>query len=80
MKQSDLGKSLDPTPQSSYIGMECLMQFHNLRFKNTLQFVQMFEARAAFQRRGSILAWIDFVFYGADTIAEVKLLISPFLR
>jgi hypothetical protein len=35
--------------------------------------------RAAIQRRGSILAWIVILsIYGADTIAEVKLLISPF--
>ncbi len=38
-------------------------------------------AWAAFQRRGSILAWIVILSdYGADTIAEVKLLITPFLR
>jgi hypothetical protein len=37
--------------------------------------------RAAIQRRGFILAWIVILsVYGADTIAEVKLLISPFLR
>jgi hypothetical protein len=37
--------------------------------------------RAAIQRRGSILAWIVILsVYGADTIAEAKLLISPFLR
>jgi hypothetical protein len=36
---------------------------------------------ACIQRRGSILAWIGTLsVYGADTIAEVKLLISPFLR
>ncbi len=36
---------------------------------------------AAIQRRGSILAWIvTLSVYGAGTIAEVKLLISPFLR
>jgi hypothetical protein len=36
-------------------------------------------AKACIQRRGSILAWIIILsFYGADTIAEVKLLISPF--
>jgi hypothetical protein len=36
---------------------------------------------AAIQRRGSILAWIVILsVYGANTIAEVKLLISPFLR
>jgi dipeptidyl aminopeptidase/acylaminoacyl peptidase len=36
--------------------------------------------RAAIQRRCSILAWILILYvYGADTIAEVKLLISPFL-
>jgi hypothetical protein len=36
---------------------------------------------AAIQRRGSILAWIVILsVYGADIIAEVKLLISPFLR
>jgi hypothetical protein len=38
-------------------------------------------ARANFQKRGFILAWIVILsVYGADTIAEVKLLISPFLR
>jgi hypothetical protein len=37
--------------------------------------------RTAIQRRGSILAWIVILsVYGADTIAEVKLLISPFLH
>ncbi len=37
--------------------------------------------RADIQRQGSILAWIVILsVYGADTIAEVKLLISPFLR
>jgi hypothetical protein len=37
--------------------------------------------RAAIQRRGSILAWIVILsVYGADTIAEVKLLIPPLLR
>jgi hypothetical protein len=37
-------------------------------------------SRADIQRRGSILAWIVILFvYGAGTIAEVKLLISPFL-
>jgi hypothetical protein len=36
---------------------------------------------AAIQRRGSILAWIVILsVYGADTIAEAKLLISHFLR
>ncbi len=36
---------------------------------------------ADIQRRGSILVWIVILsVYGADTIAEVKLLISPFLR
>ncbi len=36
---------------------------------------------ADIQRRGSILAWIIILsVYGADTIAEVELLISPFLR
>ncbi len=36
---------------------------------------------ADIQRQGSILAWIVILsVYGADTIAEVKLLISPFLR
>ncbi len=35
--------------------------------------------RAAIQERGSILAWIVILsVYGADTIAETKLLISPF--
>jgi hypothetical protein len=35
---------------------------------------------AGIQRRGSILTWIVILsVYGADTIAEVKLLISPFL-
>jgi hypothetical protein len=38
-------------------------------------------SRADHQRRGSILTWIVILsVYGADTIAEVKLLISPFLR
>jgi hypothetical protein len=38
-------------------------------------------SRADIQRRGSILAWIVILtVYGADTIAEVKLLISYFLR
>ncbi len=37
--------------------------------------------RADIQGHGSILAWIVILsVYGADTIAEVKLLISPFLR
>ncbi len=37
--------------------------------------------RADIQRLGSILAWIVILsVYGADTIAEVKLLISPLLR
>ncbi len=37
--------------------------------------------RADIQRRGTILAWIVIMsVYDADTIAEVKLLISPFLR
>jgi hypothetical protein len=37
--------------------------------------------RAYIQRRGSILAQIVILsVYGADTIAEVKLLISLFLR
>jgi hypothetical protein len=37
--------------------------------------------RAAIQRRGYILTWIIILFvYSADTIAEGKLLISPFLR
>ncbi len=37
--------------------------------------------RADIQKRGSILAWIVILsVYGADTIAEVNLLISPFLR
>jgi hypothetical protein len=36
---------------------------------------------ADIQRQGSILVWIVILsVYGADTIAEVKLLISPFLR
>jgi hypothetical protein len=36
---------------------------------------------AYIQRRGLILAWIVILsVYGADTIEEVKLLISPFLR
>jgi hypothetical protein len=36
--------------------------------------------RAYIQRQGSILTWIVILsVYGADTIAEVKLLISPFL-
>ncbi len=36
---------------------------------------------AAIQKRGSILTWIVILsVYGADTIAEVKLQISPFLR
>ncbi len=35
---------------------------------------------AAIQRQGSILAWIVILsVYGADTIAEVKYLLSPFL-
>jgi hypothetical protein len=39
------------------------------------------DSRAAIQRRGSILAWIVILsVYGTDRIAEVKLLISPFLR
>ena len=37
--------------------------------------------RAYIQKRGSILAWIVILsVYGADTIAEARLLISPFLR
>jgi hypothetical protein len=37
--------------------------------------------RADIQRRGSILTWVIILYvYGADTIVEVKLLISPFLR
>ncbi len=40
-----------------------------------------FGSWAAIQRRGSIWAWIVILsVYGADTIAEVMLLISPFLR
>jgi len=36
---------------------------------------------ADIQRRGSILAWVVILsVQGADTIAEVKLMISPFLR
>ncbi len=36
---------------------------------------------AAIQRRSSILAWIVILsVYGANTNAEVRLLISPFLR
>ncbi len=36
---------------------------------------------ADIQRRGSILTWtVILSVYGADTNAEVKLLISPFLR
>jgi hypothetical protein len=45
--------------------------------------IHLFKRRtwADIQRRGSILAWIVILsVYGADTIAEVKLLISPFLR
>jgi hypothetical protein len=34
---------------------------------------------ADIQRRGSILAWIT-IWSGTDKIAEVMLLISPFLR
>jgi hypothetical protein len=38
-------------------------------------------AWADIQRLGSILAWIVILsVYGADTIAEVKLSISPFMR
>jgi hypothetical protein len=37
------------------------------------------EIRAYIQRRDSILAWIVILsVYGADPIAEVKLLVSPF--
>jgi len=37
--------------------------------------------RAYIQRRGSIFAWLVILsVYGAGTIAEVKLLISLFLR
>jgi hypothetical protein len=48
----------------------------------TLYNVQLYIlVRAYIQRRGSILAHIVILsVYGADTIAEVKLLISPFLR
>jgi hypothetical protein len=36
---------------------------------------------ADIQRRGSILTWIVILsVYGADTMAEVRLLVSPFLR
>jgi hypothetical protein len=36
---------------------------------------------ADIQRWGSVLTWIVILsVFGADTIAEVKLLISPFLR
>jgi hypothetical protein len=39
------------------------------------------EAWPAIQRRGSILAWtVILSVYGADTITEVKLLISPLLH
>jgi hypothetical protein len=41
--------------------------------------VRAMHTGAAFQRLGSILAWIVILsVYGAATIAEVKLLISPF--
>jgi hypothetical protein len=41
----------------------------------------VFHFRADIQRRGSKLAWIVILsVYGADTVAETKLLISPFLR
>jgi hypothetical protein len=50
------------------------------RFRGPIH-VQKYQLWAAIQTRGSILAWIVILsVYGADTIAEVKLLISPFLR
>ncbi len=53
--------------------------FHKLVTSAVAKYATL--ARADIQRRGSILIWIVILsVYGADTIAEGKLLISPFLR
>jgi hypothetical protein len=58
------------------------MNFADMRLREfLLQTYRSTELKAAIQRRDSILAWIVILsVYGADTIAEVMLLISPFLR
>jgi hypothetical protein len=57
--------------QEFYSIMTCKLNIHLL----------LCVSLADIQRRGSILAWIvTLSVYGAETIAEVKLLIPPFLR
>ncbi len=52
-----------------------------LNIISPLLMVRQTHFRADIQRRCSILAWIVILsVYGVDTIAETKLLISPFLR
>ncbi len=52
-----------------------------LNIISPLLMVRQTHFRADIQRHGSIFAWIVILsVYGADPIAEIKLLISPFLR
>jgi hypothetical protein len=64
-------------------GYEDKLHFENVRYLKIFYVDKMFvkSTWADIQRRVSILAWIVILFvYGSNTIAEVKLLISPFLR